>query len=77
MTIDAVMRNFQIVGEAAKNIPDDLRARLTEIDWRGVAGFRDVLVHRYFDVDLDLIWQIINSRVAPLAAAVEKVLNAN
>ncbi len=76
-TIDAVVRNFQIVGEAAKNIPGDLRARLTEVDWRGVAGFRDVLVHRYFDVDLDLTWQIINSRVAPLAAAVKKFLSAN
>jgi uncharacterized protein with HEPN domain len=77
MTIDAVVRNFQIVGEAAKNVPDDLRARLTQIDWRGVAGFRDVLVHRYFDVDLDLTWQIITDRVGPLAVAVEKFLTAS
>ena len=76
-TIDAVVRNFQIVGEAAKNIPSDFRARLTEVDWRGVAGFRDVLVHRYFDVDLDLTWQIITDRVAPLAAAIQEFLSAN
>jgi uncharacterized protein with HEPN domain len=76
-TIDAVVRNFQIVGEAAKNIPSDFRARLTEVDWRGVAGFRDVLVHRYFEVDLELTWQIITDRVAPLADAVERFLSAN
>lgn len=75
--IDAVVRNFQIIGEAAKNIPADLRARLTEVDWRGVAGFRDVLVHRYFDIDLDLTWQIITERVAPLADAVERFLIAS
>jgi uncharacterized protein with HEPN domain len=57
LLIDAVTRNFQIIGEASKNIPHDFRARLAEIDWRRVAGFRDVLVHRYFEVDLDLMWR--------------------
>lgn len=75
MIIDAVVRNFQIIGEATKNIPADFRARVPEIDWRGVAGFRDVLVHRYFEVDVDLMWQIITQRIAPLASAVEAFLN--
>lgn len=74
--IDAVIRNFQIIGEAAKSIPADLRTKLTEIDWRGVAGFRDVVVHRYFDVDLDLTWQVIRERLTPLADAVQKFLAA-
>jgi uncharacterized protein with HEPN domain len=73
-TIDAVVRNFQVVGEATKNIPAELRARIPKIDWRGVAGFRDVLVHKYFDIDLELTWQIIGERVAPLVAAVEAFL---
>jgi uncharacterized protein with HEPN domain len=73
-TIDAVVRNVQVVGEATKNIPEELRPRIPKIDWRGVAGFRDVLVHKYFDIDLELTWQIIGERVAPLIAAVEAFL---
>ena len=73
-TIDAVVRNFQVVGEATKNIPAELRARIPKIDWRGVAGFRDVLVHKYFNIDLELTWQIIGERLAPLIAAVEAFL---
>ena len=71
------MRSFATSRSSVKqqrNIPADLRARLPEVDWRGVAGFRDVLVHRYFDVDIDLTWQIIRERVTPLADAVAKCL---
>jgi uncharacterized protein with HEPN domain len=77
MVVDAVVRNFQIIGEATKNIPAELRTQLPAVDWRGVAGFRDVLVHRYFEVDLDFTWQIITKRVAPLAAAIEAFLSAS
>jgi uncharacterized protein with HEPN domain len=76
-TIDAVVRNFQVVGQATKNIPAELRARIPKVDWRGVAAFRDVLVHRYFDIDLELTWQIIAERVAPLVDAVEAFLKTN
>lgn len=76
MTGPSVGRNFTIIGGATKNIPADLRARLPEIDWCCVAGFRDVLVHLYFDVDVDLMWQIITERIGTLAAAVEAFLNA-
>jgi uncharacterized protein with HEPN domain len=75
-TVDAVVRNFQVIGEATKNLPADFRAKLSEVDWRGAAGFRDVLVHRYFEIDLDLTWQIVRERVTPLADAVEAFLNA-
>ena len=55
---DAVLRNFEIVGEAAKHVPDDFRDRHPEINWRGMAGLRDILIHEYFGIDLVNVWNI-------------------
>ncbi len=53
MAYDATLRNLEILGEAAKNIPDEIRQRYPEVDWRGVAGLRDILAHAYFALDDD------------------------
>ncbi len=57
-TRDAVIRNFEIIGEAANNIPNDLTKNHPEIDWAGVVGFRNVLIHDYFGVDYAMVWDI-------------------
>ena len=57
-TQDAVIRNCEIIGEAIKHVPDDYRAQHAEVDWRGLAGLRGVLIHQYFGVDYVVVWQI-------------------
>jgi uncharacterized protein with HEPN domain len=55
MVIDAVVRNLEVIGEAARNIPPDLRARYTEIEWPRIIGFRNIAIHAYFVVDLQIV----------------------
>ena len=59
MIIDAVVRNLEIIGEASKNIPPDIRNSAPEIEWRKMAGLRDRMIHDYMNVDLNIIWDII------------------
>lgn len=56
---DAVIRNFEVIGEAAKNVSAELRAAHPSIDWQGMVGFRNFLIHVYFGVDLSVLWRII------------------
>jgi uncharacterized protein with HEPN domain len=62
------------VGEAVKNLPQEVKEAEPEIEWAKIAGFRDVLVHGYFGVDHDIVWDVVENRVQPLAAAAERQL---
>ena len=74
MTQDAVIRNFEIIGEAAKRVPETYRKRHLQIPWRLMAGFRDVLIHAYEGVDLKRVWRIAREDLPRVKAAVEKIL---
>ena len=74
-TYDAVVRNLEIIGEAAKHIPSEARTLLPDVDWRKAAGMRDMLAHAYFGIDNDILWDVVQNKVPELAKAVEAFLN--
>lgn len=65
-SVDAVMRNLAIIGEAAKKIPADVRRRYPSFEWKKMAGLRDVVVHDYFGIDEDIIWDVVTVRMPEL-----------
>jgi uncharacterized protein with HEPN domain len=72
-TVDTVLRNFEMIGEAAKNIPDDIRQEYDDVPWSEMAGMRDMLIHGYATVELQIIWTTIQEEVPALGAQIESV----
>lgn len=73
---DAVIRQLEIMGEATKRLSQDLRVRHPKVPWKRIAGLRDVLIHGYFGVDLDMVWQITQTYLPKLKPEVENILLA-
>ena len=69
-TFDAVVYNLQIIGEAVKNIPKDVRDRYPQIEWRKIAGLRDIVAHAYFSIDDEIIWDVISNKLPDLASKI-------
>jgi len=74
MAYDAVLRNLQIIGEAAKAVPAEVRQNHPEVDWKGMAGLRDVLAHAYFGLDDETLWDVVTTKVPQLRNQVRRIL---
>lgn len=72
---DAVVRNLEIIGEATKKLPRHLRNKYPGIEWKKIAGMRDVLIHEYFGVDLKRVWGIVKNRLPDLKINIMKILD--
>jgi uncharacterized protein with HEPN domain len=72
-TIDAVVRNFEIIGEAAKNIPENIRNNYKNIDWIGIIGLRNRISHEYFGIDFSIIWNIIELELSVLKKEIQDI----
>ena len=73
-TQDAVVRNLEIIGEAARGIPESLKATGPEIDWRKLVSLRNLLIHEYFGVSLPIIWDIVQTKLTELEGAAKRML---
>ena len=70
----AVIRQIEIIGEVAKNLPDSFKKKYPQIPWQKISGARDKLIHHYFGVDLDAVWDIVKEDLPFLKSQIEKIL---
>jgi uncharacterized protein with HEPN domain len=74
LAFHATVRNLEIIGEAAKRLPEEAMARMSEVDWSGAARFRDVIAHRYFSLDPEVVWNIVETKIPTLCLAASRLL---
>lgn len=68
MLRDAVLRNLEVIGEAAAHLPDHVKAQAPGVDWMNIKGLRNIIVHRYFEIDEDVLWDVVVHEVPDLLA---------
>jgi len=73
-TFDAVVRNLEIVGEAAKHIPAEIKDRHIEVEWSKAAGIRDIIAHEYFGIDDEILWDVVSNHIPRLATQLRDVI---
>ncbi len=70
----AFVRSLEIIGEATKQIPEEVRSLYAHVEWRSMAGMRDRLIHGYFGVDYEIVWDVVTNKVPELARSVEQII---
>ena len=70
---DKIIRRIQVIGEAVKNLPDDLKRSHPEVPWRDIAGMRDIVIHQYFGIDLEFVWNVLTKDIPDLKLKILKI----
>jgi uncharacterized protein with HEPN domain len=73
-TIDAVIRNFEIIGEASNRLPEEFKDECANVDWFRVRGFRNRIVHNYFGIDYEIVWKLKETQLKILITEIENIL---
>lgn len=77
IVLDAVMRNFQVIGDAANELPEEFKEENDEVEWRKVQDFRNIVVHKYWEVDKDIAWEIVEEKIPELKRKIKRIRNRN
>jgi len=72
-TYDAVIRNLEVIGEAITHIPSEVQSGRPDIQWRKIKSLRDILIHEYFGIDQDIVWDVVTNKVAVLIKELQKI----
>jgi uncharacterized protein with HEPN domain len=75
-TYDAVLLNLQIIGESVKNLPQEVRDQSPDVEWRKIAGLRDIIAHTYFQIEGSIIWDIVQTKIEHLQQSIEQILSS-
>jgi len=73
-TLNAVLRSLEVIGEAAKHVPDEIREKYNDVPWREMAGMRDKVIHFYFGVDKEVIWFVVRDRIPVIKSMIMKII---
>jgi uncharacterized protein with HEPN domain len=76
LRLDAVVRNLEVIGEAVKRLPDELRVQETGVEWKKIAGLRDILIHHYFGIDVAIIWDVVETKLPEFERQVRIILDS-
>jgi uncharacterized protein with HEPN domain len=74
---DAVLRRLEIIGEAVKHLPDEIRNDHPDVPWRQIAGMRDIIIHEYFGITLEMVWVVATEDILDLKTKVEEIIESN
>jgi len=76
LRLDAVVRNLEVIGEAVKQLPEETTRQQSHVEWRKIAGLRDILIHHYFGIDVRIIWDVVQNKLPDLQRQVRAILNS-
>jgi len=73
-TSRAIVRSLEVIGEAVKKLPPDLRSKYPQVEWSDIAGMRDVLIHHYFGIDYDIVWDVLQHHIPELHHELKRII---